>query len=342
MMKIKNRYIITLLLSLLSSLLLTSFDVHEMPDLPEKVPHNFQLNFEANNWTIQHSEYDTRSEKDKTGLDIRYTARAYPILENGKTAQEYIEQSVFTRSISDNYNYSFMLDLPPGKFNIMVWADFVEKGSKANYLYNADNFAEVYLHGEHQANTDNRVAFRGMEEILLVADIVDKEPETTVIEMLRPLAKFEFITNDLQEFLGKEASNAAIKKGENLTSINVDDYKIVFFYTGFMPNAYSLFTDKPVDSATGAHFQSKLTQINESEASMGFDYIFINGSESITTVSIGIYNTEGQLLSMTEPIEVPIKRSWHTIVKGKFLSQDSKGGVNINPDFDGDYNFIFE
>ena len=107
-----------------------------------------------------------------------------------------------------------------------------------------------------------------------------------------------------------------------------------------MPNAYSLFTDKPVDSATGISFESKLSQINESEASMGFDYIFINGNESITTVSVGIYNTEGQLLSMTEPIEVPIKRSWHTIIKGKFLTQDNKGGVNISPEFDGDYNFI--
>lgn len=124
-------------------------------------------------------------------------------------------------------------------------------------------------------------------------------------------------------------------------SIDLDDYKIVFYYTGFMPNAYSLFSDKPVDSATGVFFESKLTKINESEASMGFDYIFINGNESITTVNVGLYNTEGQLLSMSEAIEVPIKRSFHTIIKGKFLSQENKGGVNINPEFDDDYNLIF-
>lgn len=340
-MRTKNIYVIGLLLSIASSFLLSGCNVHEMPDLPEKVAHYFQLNFEADNWTIQHSEYETRSGKDKAALDIRYIARAYPILENGKTAQQYIEESIFTKTVSDNFDHNFMLDLPPGKYTIMVWADFVEKGSMANYLYNADNFAEVYLHGEHQANTDNRVAFRGMQEIMLVADIVEKKPETTKIEMLRPLAKFEFITNDLQEFLGKEASNAATRNGDNSSSINVDDYNIVFFYAGFMPNAYSLFSDKPVDSATGAYFKSKLTQINESEASMGFDYLFINGSESITTVSVGIYTTKGELLSMTEPIDVPIKRGGHTIVKGKFLSQENKGGVNINPEFDGDYTFIF-
>ena len=333
----KNVYRIGLLLGILSSLLLSSCDVHEMPDLPQKVSHNFQLNFEADDWTIQHSEFDTRSENDKSGLDIRYIARAHPILENGKTAQEYIAQSIFTRSMSDNYDYTFTLDLPPGKFNIMVWADFVEKGSKANYLYNADNFAEIYLHGKHHANTNNRDAFSGSKIISLVADILDTEPETTVIDMVRPLAKFEFITTDIEEFVGKETS----RNSENATTINLDHYKVLFFYTGFMPNAYSLFTDKPVDSATGVYFESKLTQINESEASLGFDYIFINGNESITTVTIGIYNTEGQLLSMSESIEVPIKRSWHTIIKGQFLLQENKGGVNINPEFDDDYNLIF-
>ena len=341
-MRTKIIYIKGLLLSLLSSLLLTSCDVHEMPDLPEKTSHYFQLNFEADSWTILDSEYVTRSNKDKSELDIRYIARAYPVLENGKTAQEYIEHSIFTKSMSNDLGYKFMLDLPPGRFNIMVWTDFVEKGSKENYLYNADNFSDVYLHGKHQANTHHRVAFRGMQEVSIVVDIVETEPGTTLIDMLRPMAKFEFITSDFEDFMSKENSNVASRNGESAATINLDDYEIVFFYTGFMPNAFSLFTDKPVDSSTGIYFGSKLTQINESEASMGFDYIFVNGNESITTVTIGIYNTEGQLLSMTEPIEVPLKRSWHTIVKGKFLSQDSKGGVSINPEFDGDYTFIYK
>lgn len=337
MMRTKSIYTIGLMLSLLTSLLLTSCDVHEMPDMPKEVAHYLQFNFKIDSLSIQDTKYDTRSQKDKATLDWRYIVRAYPILENGKTSQDYVLESIFTRSMSDNYNYNVLLDLPPGNFNVMVWADFVDKGSKANYFYNADNFAEIYLHGKHQANTDNRDAFSGNAEISIVADIIDKEPETTIIEMERPLAKFEFITNDIEEFLGKETRKGA----DNDMSIDLDDYKIVFYYTGFMPNAYSLFSDKPVDSATGVFFESKLTQINESEASMGFDYIFINGNESITTVNVGLYNTEGQLLSMSEAIEVPIKRSFHTIIKGKFLSQENKGGVNINPEFDDDYNLIF-
>ena len=343
-MRMKSMCITGLLLSVLSLLVFTSCDVHELPDLPEKVTCYFYLKFETD-MSVQHFKYDTRSGKDEAGLDMRYIVRAYPSLENDKRAKEYIEQSIFTRSISNDYDCSFSLELPPGKYNIMVWTDFVEKGSYANYLYNADNFAEIYLHGEHRANTDNRDAFRGSKDISIVTDIVERVPDTTIVEMIRPLGKFEFIATDLKEFVNKEASSIAKRIGQNSSTttatVNLDDYKVVFFYVGFMPNAYSLFTDKPVDSATGVYFESKLTQMSESEASMGFDYIYVNEKGSVATVIIGLYNRAGEQIGMTVPIEVPVQRSWHTIMQGEYLLQQNNGGVNINPEFDGDHNLHF-
>ena len=92
-----------------------------------------------------------------------------------------------------------------------------------------------------------------------------------------------------------------------------------------MPHAYSMYTDKPVDSSTGVMFESTLRKLSESEASMGFDYVFVNGKKS----------------AVTEPIEVPLKRSHHTTLTGMFLMSEASGGVTINPDFDGDHNLIF-
>ena len=342
-MRKKNIYIIALLITALSSFMLTSCDVHEWPELPDKVPCQFHLKFQTE-MPIQHIKYGTRAGKNDAELEMRYIVRAYPLLDNGNTAQEYIDELVFTRSLSNDYDCSFTHDLPAGKYTIRVWADFVKQGSKDNYLYDADNFREIYLHGDHQANTDNRDAFRGSKEIALVADIIDKDPDATTIEMIRPLGKFEFITTDLMEFVNNETRNTAKKNNQNTinsSSVDLDDYRVVFFYVGFMPNAYSLITDKPVDSATGIHFSSKLTQISQSEASMGFDYIFVNGKESVTTVVVGIFNRAGEQLGMTAPIDVPIKRGIHTIIEGKFLLEDNKGGVNINPDFDGDFNLTF-
>lgn len=343
MMKRKNIYIIALLLIILSSFLLTSCDVHEWPELPEKVPYQFHLKFQTE-MPIQHIKYGTRVGKNEDELEMRYIVRAYPLLDNGNTAQEYIDELVFTRSISNNYNCSFTHDLPPGEYTIRVWADFVKQGTTNNYLYDADNFREIYLLGDHQANTDDRDAFRGSKNIELVADIIEKDPDATTIEMLRPMGKFEFITTDLMEFVTNEARNIAAKNNIESTAdivVDLDDYRVVFFYVGFMPNAYSLITDKPVDSATGIYFSSKLTQISQSDASMGFDYIFVNGKESVTTVVVGIFNRAGDQLGMTAPIDVPIKRGIHTIIEGKFLLEENKGGVNINPEFDGEFNLVF-
>ena len=108
-----------------------------------------------------------------------------------------------------------------------------------------------------------------------------------------------------------------------------------------MHNAYSINTDKPVDSSTGVFFESKLKMLTESEATIGFDYVFVNGKESSITLKIGVEDKEGTQLSLSEPIEVPLKRSHHTLLTGMFLMSEASGGVTINPDFDGDYNLIF-
>ena len=167
--------------------------------------------------------------------------------------------------------------------------------------------------------------------------------------MQRPLAKFEFITNDVLEFIEKESTRVSSKANGNKSSsgedtptkaVSLDDYRVVFHYVGFMPDAYSMHTDKPVDSSTGVMFESSLKKITDSEASVGFDYVFVNGKKSAVTVQIGIYDKEGTQLSLTDPIEVPLKRSNHTIMTGMFLMSQASGGVTINPDFEGDHNLI--
>lgn len=279
--------------------------------------------------------------------NIRYVVRAYPLADKQRILQDYTQEFVFTKDIAEGYNHEVTLDLVPGDYNIMVWSDIVQHGSDT-YFHDKTNFAEITLQGEHQGNNDYRDAFRGSSNITLIADIIERAPDTLDIAMQRPLAKYEFITTDLTEFINKEQTRADAKSKAQLggsedigTKVNIEDYRVVFYYVGFMPNAYSLFTDKPVDSATGVLFESTLNSLSETEASVGFDYVFVNGTESAVTVQIGIYDNEGTQLSLTEPIRVPLKRSHHTIMRGMFLMSEASGGVSINPEFDGDYNLIF-
>lgn len=337
--------------------LLTACDVHEWPDTPENVTFHLKLRYEREMTVWEHlydgtevteqglgETYDNGREYGK----IRYIIRAYPVAEEQGYVREYAREFVLTKDITEGYDHETTLHLAPGNYNIMVWSDLLERNDKNPY-HNADDFAEITLQGDHEGNDDYRDGFRGTGNISLVADVAEYVPCTLEITMQRPLAKFEVITDDLTEFVEKEVYRMATKNDgtksaseyDPATRVNIEDYRVTFYYVGFMPDTYSMFTDKPVDSSTGVMFQSTLKGLNDKEAALGFDYVFVNGKESAVTVRIGIYDDKGTQLSLTEPVEVPLRRNHHTILRGKFLMSEASGGVNINPDFDGDHNLIF-
>jgi len=339
-------------------LLLSACDVHEWPETPEFVKLHLRLNYETDMTEWEHlydgasvielglgDTYDNHQDYGK----IRYIVRTYPVSEKQRSMQDHVQEFVFTKDIAEGYGHEVTLDVLPGNYSVMVWSDLV-KTSGDTHFHNADNFAEIMLQGDHKGNTDHRDAFRGTNNITLVSDITERVPDTLDVAMQRPLAKFEFVTNDVVEFIDKESTRIASKAYGNKSAsaddtptraVNIEDYNVVFYYVGFMPHAYSMYTDKPVDSSTGVMFESSLKKLSDSEASMGFDYVFVNGRKSAVTVQIGIYDNEGTQLSLTEPIEVPLKRNHHTIMTGMFLMSEASGGVTINPDFDGDHNLIF-
>ena len=262
-----------------------------------------------------------------------------------RTTSDYTQEFVFTKDISEGYDHEVTLDLLPGNYNVMVWSDLVQTSGDSHF-HNADNFAEIRLQGDHKGNNDYRDAFRGSNNISLVADIMEHLPDTLDIAMQRPLAKFEFVTTDLQEFIDKEIEflkkEAATRGDVPPTRVDTENYKVVFQYAGFMPNTYNMNTDKPIDSSMGVFFESRLGILNENEASLGYDYVFVNGKEAGVSIQIGLYDSEDRQIALSEPIDVPLRRSHHTILKGSFLMQEASGGITINPDFDGNHNIIIE
>ena len=334
--------------------LLSACDVHEWPETPEFVKLHLRLNYETEmtEWehlydgtsAIEQGLGDTYDNHQDYG-QIRYIVRAYPISEKQRTSQTYTQEFVFTKDISEGYNHEVALDILPGNYNIMVWSDLVQTNEN-DHFHDATNFAEITLQGDHKGNTDHRDAFRGTGNISLVADIVEHTPDILDIVMQRPLAKFEFVTTDLKEFIDKEYEylqrEAATRGDVPPTRVNTDDYKVVFYYSGYMPNAYNMNTDKPVDSKMGVLFESKIDIQNENEASLGFDYVFVNGKKSAVTVQIGLYDKEDRQLALSAPINVPLQRNHHTVIKGSFLMEETSGGITINPDFDGNHNIEIE
>lgn len=66
--------------------------------------------------------------------------------------------------------------------------------------------------------------------------------------------------------------------------------------------------------------------------------MFVNGSETKVSVSVEVYDVDGERLSSFKPVDVPLVRSKLTTIKANFLTSDAAGGVSVDPDYDGEFN----
>ena len=185
-------------------LFLAGCDVHEWPEEADSIPFYLNLNF---NTDMGEDEfiYDTSVIASRAAVnhDIRYVIQAFPITIDGRVASEYRKEFVYTKPIStfgQDYDFRTSLELPEGKYRLMVWADFVDEGKTFDKYYDCTDFNSIVLHGTHQGNTDYRDAFSGIQDIELLSTIEeDMEIQETMVEMERPLAKYTFISTDVED-----------------------------------------------------------------------------------------------------------------------------------------------
>lgn len=339
--------LLTILLA--TALLLPFFSscVHEWPDNTTPAGIILDFKFDTDLPPYLTVNYETKTKESEIEHSIRYTVEAYRLLPSGDYNEIPDARFSFLNDNVKLLDYTAEISLPEGKYKILSWVDYVKKGDPGHLYYDNTNFKETILTEGHKANTDYRDAFTGYQEIEVIRLPSTSAPITYQVNMQRPLAKFDIVATDVEEFLTKQLEAMRNKtKGETDTKgplkLDIDDYTVKVSYVGFMPNSFNILTNKPNDAITGVLFESKIKYITDSEASLGFDYVFVNGKESIVQIKIEIYDKEGDRVASTRVIDVPLLRSKLTTVKGEFLTSTAKGGVGINPGFDGDYNIEIE
>ena len=340
-----RRLIISLLLS---ALMCAACDVHEFPSGRQTPVYTVELEFETG--FMQEDYPYTKAEDHAGNYDMRYTIRAFPVVKTSLSttiSREYVWEHTFTSSVQyGNYNTvrEIEMDLPDGDYILHVWSDFVKAGTSSHHFYNPDDMGEIVLHGEHKGNTDMRDAFRGTLGFRAVKDTTDQGRKLFVKRDM-PLAKFEFRATDLKEFVEREyaktkqGDDVSLSQADSIILHAINNYTVRFSYTGFMPCAFDMFSNKPNDARTGVSFETKLAKLANEEISMGFDYVFVNGTESRVNMIMAMYSEDGTEIFETNPIEVPVSRGRHSIMRGPFLTIDTKGGVGIDPGFDGEFNY---
>lgn len=302
--------------------------VNEWPE--ENCGKTFSLKLEFN--TVMPYYYYDYTRAQEEDVQMLYIIRAYK-LNKGELNENDWQEFSFTRNPNEGYDCEISLNLVPGEYRLIAWVDFCNNKGESLY-YNTENFNGIKIKSPYTGNTDLRDAFRGYLDITYADWQKGADSLSGVIEMSRPLAKYEFISTDLKDFI----TNETRKYSRSEQPVSLDEYYVEFTYTQFMPDSYNLFTGRPNDSASGVSFRSELRPYGDNEVLLGMDYVFIDDSESGIAVQMAVYRKEdNKLVARTSSIRVPLKRSYDTIVKGSFLLSTSSDGVGINPDYEGDF-----
>ncbi|MDE7402883.1 MAG: hypothetical protein K2M87_05685 [Muribaculaceae bacterium] len=283
---------------------------------------------------------------------IRYLLKAYNI-EDKSVSPEAQETFTFTSPIESSFQETLNMELLPGSYRLVMWADYVDLGGAEDKYYNTSDFSEIILNGEdgHYGSNAYRDAFYGETTVTVVGAMeADVYAE---IELKRPVAMYTFVSTDLDEFLESEISRTVGESGNGSRSPHdatgssqqappLNNYKVRIVYTKYMPSSFNAHTGKPVDSRLGVEYDSRITLDEQGRAKLAFDHVFTNGVDTSVAVAMEVIHSDGTIVARMPQFDVPLKRSHHTIVTGKFLTTKSGGEIGIQPDFDGEFNIFIQ
>lgn len=356
-----KRLLLNILSMLVVVIMLTACDVHQFPKQKQVLPPDvvelsvpLRIEFEPEFYVWEH-KYDPvlgKVEEVNPTLDIfpgypgtssRYSnivplgllqiyVKAFPT----SAPTKCVAEKYFTREIDGNsYDTTFDIELPDyGTYNIIVWAQLLEH-SEAAPFYDPTYFSRIHIIPEnYEGSTNYRDGFRGK----LTLDATTPVIEERVVQMKRPMGKFELVTTDLSEFLDRETRIRGLS-----TRASADDYRVVISFPMYYPNSYNAMDDNLENSTTGVAFETAMTVTGTSEASLGFEYVMLNNiADGGVQTRIDVYRLNGTRVAGSSTFTIPMRRNHHTILRGAFLSMEGNGGVGIDPGFNGDHNVTWQ
>lgn len=334
--------------------LLTSCNAHEWPHGPEpEMDMSVDLVFDFTEIALFKEIILTRAGEDGEGQDaaarsdmeMRYILRCYKDDGGSDNSRMPDAEFVFLNSDLEDPEFRCQVKLTPGHYRVKVWADYVRVGSTADLYYDTTDFRDIFIAASKEGyvgSDDMRDAFVGEQEVTvgpIPASMTGQPLASARIMMQRPFAKFKFVTTDFADFVQKYLG---LTDPEEIAQADLSGYRVLFRYTGYLPTHYNMLTEKPFDAATGYEFFSTLSEPTATEATLGFDYVFVNGTESSVSVAMGIYDRDGNLLSFSQPIEVPLMRNRLTVVTDRFLTQSTSSNIQIDTEYEGDYDVYYK
>ena len=253
---------------------------------------------------------------------------------------QLVESHVVTRSVEDVSDLIIETKLHTRKYKVVVWMDYVKKGSESDLYYLTSN--GTALNTIHQPSADKYTAgsdFKDAQTHMSEIDLTSYADQwyasiTIPAPLYRPVAKITLLANDLAKFADQIGYTGSLKE-------LADQITLEFSYDGYYPTGFNAVTGRLNDSQTGYGFESPASYPYTLEdvdySRLGYDYVFVNGESSSVTVSVKIKFKDGRFINEVNNVVVPIKMGRETVIIFKFFTKDYVPGIGIDPGFDGEY-----
>lgn len=219
--------------------------------------------------------------------------------------------------------------LDPGHYKVVAWAVCSEDVNGSGCLFSLSDLSNIRYNKGYDGCSDKKECYEARFDMNLSEDEQDSKA-TFTSEMHCPMGSVEIIATDLDEFSRQMASQGT----------SLDDYYITWNFDLYFPVGYNVLTGLPNKAETQVSFKSKIEALAATEASVGFDYIFVNGDESRVSITLALYDKNNKLLNVYSDIAVNLKRGETTLIRGEYLTKRKGSGVEINPDFDGNIDIV--
>lgn len=223
-------------------------------------------------------------------------------------------------------------------YEIAVWSDYVQMPNEENditgtedYFYNpTDNFLlTVYGSESYRSNNEYKDAFCGMAQLDL-EEYRDKwnTQVSLDMELTRPVMRYQLVANDVQKFL-KLFSDGKLKG---------DNFIVRVKYISYLKMGYNVLERIP---RHGLMFLQQERTIKNSALKdqttypLTFDYVFAD-PDALTRIPVTVEIEVNKKIVASATFNVTGWAGKNTTVTYGFLTADPNGGIDFNPDFDGE------
>lgn len=338
MRKIESRLLP--LFALICLVMTLSSCVHQFPDPASWRRVRVHVSHETE-WDYHHIFLSGERPDDTRTIDENVHVSRYIFAVYRKGEKKPVRTEEMFRAISEPLEFDVEIMCPSGDVEIRVWHDYVLDCDRKHHLYIVDDLRSIQFAEPFLAGLEEKDAFAGIAELSVpYTDSYDIYLEADPV-LRRPLAAYAFVTTDIQKFLKAQrtAKGEIINDKEQIIDFSdLAEYRVKMSHVGYYPHIYDHFENNPVKVCNGMSYEAEIVPISNDEALLCFDHLMVNGMESSAPLQIEIYNRKGELLVRSEPLDIPIKRSRVTVVRGEFLTHVSNNAAAIDPSFDGQIN----